>query len=153
MNSLGEQKWSQIKREPWAVGPFHSAWTVPVGILDDAPVDPFLQDFKVRDAGCFSEVEAQLLSLAVPRVVEGSVMKKTQSRPTHTLSFIHRRRWGKTTLTQGWQYSSNEEHYIFDLLSFISLIFKKSYFLNQSILGLKKIAKAWQGRVFSRFVV
>ncbi len=64
--------------------------TVPVRILDDAPVDPLLQDFEVRDTGCFGEVQAELLSLAVTREVEGSVMKKTQSRPTHTLSFIHR---------------------------------------------------------------
>lgn len=51
----------------------------PVRILDDAPVDPFLQDFKVRDAGCFGEVETQLLSLAVPCVVKGSVVEEAQS--------------------------------------------------------------------------
>lgn len=35
---------------------FYSGEMIPVRILDDAPVDPFLQDFKVRDAGCFGEV-------------------------------------------------------------------------------------------------
>lgn len=54
-----------------------SLQTAPVRVLDDAPVDPLLQYFKVRDAGCFGEVETQLLSLAVSGVVEGSIMKKT----------------------------------------------------------------------------
>lgn len=66
--------------------------TAPVWIFDDAPVDPLLQDFKVRDAGCFSEVETQLLGLAVTGVVEGSIVKKTQRRPAHTLPFVHRGR-------------------------------------------------------------
>lgn len=65
---------------------------VPVRILDDASVDPLLQYFKVRDAGCFGEVETQLLSLAVAGEVEGSIVKETQCRPTRTLSFVHRGR-------------------------------------------------------------
>lgn len=61
----------------------------PVRILDDAPVDPLLQDLKVRDAGCFGEVQTQLLSLTVTGVIEGSVMEKAQRGPSHTLSFVH----------------------------------------------------------------
>lgn len=61
----------------------------PVWVLNDAPVDPLLQDFKVWDTGCLCEIETQLLSLAVTCVVEGPVMKKTQCRPAHTLSFVH----------------------------------------------------------------
>lgn len=49
-------------------------WAPPVRVLDDAPVDPLLQDFKVWDTGGFGEIETQLLSLAVTCVVEGSVM-------------------------------------------------------------------------------
>lgn len=64
--------------------------SVPVWILDDAPVDPLLKDFKIRDTGGFSEVETQLLSLAVTGVVKGSIVKETQCRPAHTLSFVHR---------------------------------------------------------------
>lgn len=64
----------------------------PVWILDDASVNPLLQDFKVRDTGRFSEVEAQLLSLAVTCVVEGPVMEEAQGCSTHTLSFVHRGR-------------------------------------------------------------
>lgn len=61
----------------------------PIWVLNDAPVDPLLQDFKVWDTGCLCEIETQLLSLAVACVVEGSVVKKTQRRPAHTLSFVH----------------------------------------------------------------
>lgn len=79
---------------------FRRVRTGPVRVLDDAPVDPLLQYFKVRDAGCFSEVETQLLSLAVAGVVEGSVMKKTQCRPAHTFSFVHRGRCEKSGRNQ-----------------------------------------------------
>lgn len=71
------------------VGPYPARDSVPVWILNDAPVDPLLQDFKVRDAGCFSQIQTQLLGLAVTSVVEGSVMEKAQRRPTHTLSFVY----------------------------------------------------------------
>lgn len=64
---------------PKCGGLFSLGEIIPVRILDDAPVDPFLQDFKVRDAGCFSEVETQLLSLTVPCVIKGSVVEETQS--------------------------------------------------------------------------
>lgn len=61
----------------------------PVRILDDASVDPLLQDLKVWDTGCFGEVETQLLSLAVTSVVESPVMEKAQCGPTHTFSFVN----------------------------------------------------------------
>ena len=64
--------------------------TIPVRVLDDASIDPFLQYLKVRDTSCFREVEAQFLGLTVSSVVEGTIVKEAQRRPTHAVSFVHR---------------------------------------------------------------
>jgi len=67
---------------------------VPVGVLDDAPVDPLLQDLEVGQAGGLGEVEAQLLGLRVARVVEGPLVQEAQRGAAHALAFVHRRRCG-----------------------------------------------------------
>lgn len=63
--------------------------SLPVWVVNDASVDPLLQDLKVRSAGRLGQIEAQLLRLAVPCVVEAPIMEKAQRRPANTLAFIH----------------------------------------------------------------
>lgn len=63
---------------------------IPVWIIDDASIDPLLQDLKVRDTGSLGQVEAQLLGLAVPCVVERLVMEQAESRPSCALTFVNR---------------------------------------------------------------
>lgn len=63
---------------------------LPVRVVDDAPVDPLLQNLEVGHAGGLGEVQAQLLRLAVARVVDTPVVKKAQGRAPDTLAFIYR---------------------------------------------------------------
>ena len=49
------------------IGLKNNTFSVPVWILD----------LKIRNTGRFGEIEAQLLSLAVPSVIESAVVKQT----------------------------------------------------------------------------
>lgn len=63
---------------------------LPVWVFNDAPIDPLLKYFKVGDAGCFGQIEAELLSLAVSGVIEGTIMKQAEGRAAHTLTLVNR---------------------------------------------------------------
>lgn len=62
---------------------------LPVWVVNNAPVDPLLQDLKVGCTGRLGQIEAQFLCLAVPCVVEAPIMEKAQRQSAHTLTFIH----------------------------------------------------------------
>ena len=62
----------------------------PVRVIDDPPVNPLLQDLKVGRAGSLGQVEAELLCLAVTRVVEAPVVQEAQGGSPDTFAFIHR---------------------------------------------------------------
>lgn len=63
---------------------------LPVRVIDYPSIDPLFQNLKVRHTGSLGEVQAQLLCLAVARVVEAPVVEKAQGGPPDTLAFIHR---------------------------------------------------------------
>lgn len=67
--------------------------SLPVWIINDASIYPLFQDFKVRHAGCLGQIQAQLLGLAVPRVIESLVMEQAQGWSSHALTLIHRSSW------------------------------------------------------------
>lgn len=68
---------------------FVRSHTVPVWIFNDAPIDPLLKYFKVGNTGCFGQIEAELLSLAVSGVIECAIMKQAEGRATHTLTLVN----------------------------------------------------------------